>query len=711
MKKLEFRNGKFIVDGKDKFLFSAEVHYFRLEPDTWHDRLIKIKEAGFDTVSFYVPWFWHEPESGVFDFSGFSTPRRNLIGFLDIVSNLGLNVIFKPGPYVMSELKNEGLPNWLYDSIPNAIAKTLKGEFHSTRVFSYLHPDYLKYVKRWYSQVADVIKKFENIIMIQIDNEVGMLQWITAHGDYNDDTIARFSSYLSDKGRTELVNELSKWNYEKKFSKALANEYHEFIRSYYSDYLDTLRKYLKEAGIDIPVIVNIHGFDMVEYAKRGKRYPIGVSQLFKAANNENTLLSGDYYIGNIVHENFSDLAIANAIMYAVQNHEQPLFSAEFQSGFQMDKPKLLPSTLELTSRQCMGNGMNGINYYMFVGGDNPEGSALMGTYHDWQASISRDGSIKRSYYVLKDLITEIREIEGELVNSQPVFDTYFGFIPEYYSTEHFREHDLNIPELEFKRDMAIFDGTMRALKLLNYNFGGVNLSDFSYSSNRIESLCVFSYRWMPQKVQQAIVDYIHSGGKVVIFPEIPIEDELGNKCTVLMEALGIKSIEKAGWQTVNAFGVDINAFHVDSYTFNENDEEYQVFARNQKGGICGFFKDIGKGKVAVCGFGVEIEREYKVEVFKRLCETFGIIRTVNVVGEDFLDVYVRRYGNKIFIFANNYDDYEKSARIEVNGRYITDICVMPREGKTFAFELKDEEKVLSELNLKPKSAIVKGEEY
>ncbi|WP_448375036.1 beta-galactosidase [Fervidobacterium sp.] len=176
MKKLEFRNGKFIVDGKDKFLFSAEVHYFRLELGTWYDRLIKIKEAGFDTVSFYVPWFWHEPESGVFDFSGFSTPRRNLIGFLDMVSNLGLNVIFKPGPYVMSELKNEGLPNWLYDSIPDAIAKTLKGEFHPTRVFSYLHPDYLRYVRRWYSQVADVIRKFENIIMIQIDNEVGMLQ-------------------------------------------------------------------------------------------------------------------------------------------------------------------------------------------------------------------------------------------------------------------------------------------------------------------------------------------------------------------------------------------------------------------------------------------------------------------------------------------------------------------------------------------------------
>jgi len=706
LKKLEFRDGRFILDGKDKFLFSAEIHYFRIDPDMWKDRLLKIKEAGFDTVSFYVPWFWHEPENGVFDFSGSSSPKRNLIGFLDMIADLGMNVIFKPGPYVMSELKNEGLPFWLYDSIPNAIARNLDGKPHPTRVFSYLHQDYLRYVKRWYSHVAEVIRRFENVVMIQIDNEVGMLQWITSHGDYNESTIASFSSYLLDKGYVKLVEELKNWNFGKKFSRALAVEYHTFMRKCYGDYLDTLKKYLKESGIDLPVIVNIHGFDMVEYAKRGKRYPIGVSQLFRAANNENTILSGDYYIGNIVHENFSDLAVANAIMYAVQKPEQPLFSAEFQSGFQMDKPKLLPSTLDLTSRQCIGNGMNGINYYMFAGGDNPEGSALMGTYHDWQAPIARDGKTRRGYYVLKDLITEIREIEEELVSSKPVFDTYFGFIPEYYSTEHFKEHDVDMSELEFKRDAAIFDGTLRALKLLNYNFGGINLSepaDLKNSFLNVDSLWVFSYRWMPLNVQQAIVDYLMSGGKVIIFPELPIEDEIGNKCTVLMETIGIKSIEKSGWQTVNTFGIDINVFHVDSYKFNENDREYQVFARSQNGEICGFLKDIGKGKVAVCGFGVEIEREYKVEVFKRLCETIGIKRTVNVVSEDFLDVYVRRLDNKMFVFVNNYDDYGKDAQIEINGKHITDIYVMPRRGKIFTFEMGEEEKALAEFNSKKRS--------
>ncbi|MGQ9856847.1 MAG: beta-galactosidase [Fervidobacterium sp.] len=668
-RRLEVKDAKFVLDGKERVFFSAELHYFRVNPSEWEDRVIKIKDAGFDSVSSYVPWFWHEYEEGRFDFSGVTDPRRNLIGFLQLLEKYDLGLIFKPGPYIMSELKNEGLPFWIYNAVPQAIARTIDGKQHPTRVFSYLHPDYLRFVERWYKNVAEIIRAFNNVWLVQIDNEVGMLQWITTHGDYNEDTIQKFRNYLEEKGLVECVYELNNWSYGKVFSHRLVIEYHLFIRQYYKEYLETLKRYLEESGIDLPVIVNIHGFDMVEYAKRGKRYPIGVSQLYSYGVSENVLLSGDYYIGNVVHENFSDLAIANAIMYAVQNRNQPLFSAEFQSGFQLDKPKLLPSTLELTSLQCVGNGMNGINYYMFVGGINPEGSALMGSYHDWQAPISLNGELRRGYFVLKNLIAKVRQFEPDIAKANPVFDTYFGFIPEYYSTEHFKEHGIDVSDLEFKRDVSIFDGVIRGLKLLNYNFGGINLSNTAsvLDPSSVKSLWVFSYKRMPLRIQKALVDYVKHGGKLVIFPEIPVEDESGNECRVLMDVLEIDGITKFGWNMVQAFNIEINAFHVDVYKLSG---KHTAFAYNEDSEICGFVKEIGKGKVVVLGFGLELEREYKLDIVRRVCELLNIERNFEVECQDFVDVYVRKSDNKCFIFVNNYDDYDKDAIVSVNGQRV-----------------------------------------
>ena len=686
MKRVYFDDGVFVIDGKKRFLFSGEIHYFRLTKDDLEDRLRKIKEAGFDTVSLYVPWFWHEIEDGIFDFDGRSDERRDLSGFLKLVDSYGFDVIFKPGPYIMSELKNEGLPGWIYEKVPNAIAKTIDGKIHPTRVFSYLHQDFLKYVKRWYENVLSVVKN-HNVILVQIDNEVGMLQWITGHGDYNEDTIIRFKEFLK-RTDMECYEELRSWSYGKSFSKRLLKRYHEFSREYYAEYLQTLANYVKESGIDVPVIVNIHGFDMVEYAKRGKNYPIGVSQLMNASKIENAILSGDYYIGNVVHENFSDLAIANAIMYAVQNRNQPLFSAEFQSGFQMDRPKLLPSTLDLTSRLCVGQGMNGINYYMFVGGENPEDAGLMGKYHDWQAPIGKNGELRKSYYVLKNLITEIREIEEELLCSKPVFETFFGFIPSYYSTEYFSEHGFSISDLSFKRNISIFDGVIRGLKLLNYSFGGVNLEqDGDLDPKIFNSLWVFSYIFMPRDVQIKLTRYVKDGGKLVLFPEIPLYDEFGDECLELYKMLEISKVDKYGWKFAHLFDTEVNAYHIDGY---ELCGEYEPFGWDNDGNVCAFKKNFSNGLIFMLGCGVELEREYKLKVIESICKAVGIRKTLDLISEDgFVDGYIRRSDREDIVFLNNYDDYDKKVEIIIDGVKCTTVNLQSRSGKILRFKLTD----------------------
>lgn len=47
----------------------------------------------------YVPWNYHEPQPGVYDFSG----DRDVEAFLDLAAELGLLVILRPGPYICAE--------------------------------------------------------------------------------------------------------------------------------------------------------------------------------------------------------------------------------------------------------------------------------------------------------------------------------------------------------------------------------------------------------------------------------------------------------------------------------------------------------------------------------------------------------------------------------------------------------------------------------
>lgn len=53
------------------------------------------------TFSFlsYVPWNYHEPEPGVYNFNG----SRDLFAFLNEASLADLLVILRPGPYICAE--------------------------------------------------------------------------------------------------------------------------------------------------------------------------------------------------------------------------------------------------------------------------------------------------------------------------------------------------------------------------------------------------------------------------------------------------------------------------------------------------------------------------------------------------------------------------------------------------------------------------------
>jgi beta-galactosidase len=91
--------------------FSGEVHYWRLDPANWRPIIRRARELGLQVVATYLCWDFHEIEPGQYDFCGATDPRRNLLAFLDLLTAEGFWIILRPGPYIYSEWRNNGVPD------------------------------------------------------------------------------------------------------------------------------------------------------------------------------------------------------------------------------------------------------------------------------------------------------------------------------------------------------------------------------------------------------------------------------------------------------------------------------------------------------------------------------------------------------------------------------------------------------------------------
>jgi hypothetical protein len=87
-----------IVNNERIFLWSGEFHYWRIPvPSVWRDLLEKIKAGGFNAVSVYGHWAFHAASPHALDFE---SGARNFTSILDIAKEVGLYVVWRPGPYV-----------------------------------------------------------------------------------------------------------------------------------------------------------------------------------------------------------------------------------------------------------------------------------------------------------------------------------------------------------------------------------------------------------------------------------------------------------------------------------------------------------------------------------------------------------------------------------------------------------------------------------
>lgn len=160
MSTFEIGTTDFLLDGRPLRIISGALHYFRIHPAQWGDRIRTARQLGLNTIETYVAWNFHSRRPGEFCLDGW----RDLGRFLDLVDSHGMHAIVRPGPYICAEWTNAGLPPWLTAQPGIALRSS--------------DPAYLAACADFYRAVLPTIASRQvtrggNVLMVQVENEYG----------------------------------------------------------------------------------------------------------------------------------------------------------------------------------------------------------------------------------------------------------------------------------------------------------------------------------------------------------------------------------------------------------------------------------------------------------------------------------------------------------------------------------------------------------
>ncbi|ANP71413.1 glycoside hydrolase family 35 protein [Cryobacterium arcticum] len=157
----------FLLNGEPFRILAGAIHYFRVHPDHWADRIRKAKLMGLNTIETYVAWNAHSPVRGTFDTVG----QLDLARFLDLIAAEGMYAIVRPGPFICAEWDNGGLPGWLFADPAVGVRRN--------------EPLYMTAVAEYFDRLLPIVASRQidrggPVILVQIENEYG------AYGDDKD---------------------------------------------------------------------------------------------------------------------------------------------------------------------------------------------------------------------------------------------------------------------------------------------------------------------------------------------------------------------------------------------------------------------------------------------------------------------------------------------------------------------------------------------
>jgi hypothetical protein len=350
----------------------GEFHYSRVPNAEWEEELRKMKAGGINTVATYVFWNLHERTPDHFDWSGDLDLRR----FVELTRKVGLQMVLRVGPFDHGEIRNGGLPDWIYGQ-PYEVRSNDAG--------------YLARVEKLYSAISDQVKGLlykegGPIVAIQLENEFqhSAAPWeIRYAGSPKEFTVASRDVAVTHNGVSVS---------------AVANQ----NSGYGSDHMVNLKRIAKKYGLDAPLYTATGWGNAAIVAKGSLPVTAAYPYPFWTPKPEPSPL---YLFKEIkLHPDYAPVSFDPALY--------PSLPAELGAGMSLtySRRAYVPEeSVEPLIIRVLGSGSNGIGYYMYHGGATPQfdkfynedASGLPKINYDYQAPLGQYGRAKAHYFSLR----------------------------------------------------------------------------------------------------------------------------------------------------------------------------------------------------------------------------------------------------------------------------------------------------------------------
>lgn len=718
---IELRKKQILIDGKPQLIIGGEIHYYRTRRKDWQTRIDQLKSTGANMVASYIPWVVHEQVQGRFDFKGHSRPEYDVEAFIELCEENDMYFFARPGPFVMAEMKNEGIPFWVAREHPEIVPVGWDGKKVPGYALDYLAPAFLAEVRHWYSGIMPILAKHlygrgGKIIGVQLDNEVGMLSWVTNFPELTDVTLADFAVWLKQRYPADALRRRYPFSFDDVAARAsgvrspkedyaaeLRMDLGHYLRYRSGKYFLALKGFAEEFGVrDTLFAVNIHGTG----GGRATPYPIGISQLYESFPGWKNFFAGsDHYLDELHTGNVQDLYVLNMLTDCVNSDDQPMTSLEFPAG-SVDyggnyQKRVDPSSIDFHIRMSIAQNARLINYYLFAGGWNwhldpmvADGNGrigITGERHGTASPINPEGKPWIGFDRLIRATQAVMVFKDKLaVMEEEHDDVELGFIPDYFMTE-FRyptseKMATMISNLEEYRGVNAWDIIVKAMMLSGLRFTARDVQKRPLDPKK--ALVIGSAAYMERGLQQKLIDYVRAGGRLVLYGEIPQFDMEMNPCTILADALGVKprSVKK-GWQPRYYLAVQptgpLAAHHEHQPGFAQ---EFDLKSGTplmkvvDGGRTCAAEIPLGKGKAVLFATNYRVNMEFWKELFARLELTPAITN-------DYWDYGIFASTSKMpgaderFLHLMNLDNVEKTFSMAEHGRKLFEGRPLQMRGK------------------------------
>lgn len=688
MDKITHNNESYFINGKPVFFISGEFHYFRVEKSSWREKLILLKEAGVMCVATYIPWVLHEPEEGSFDFS--SKPYLMLEAFLRLCKELELYVICRPGPYQYSEIRALGLPYWLIRDYPQIRAHTIDGKDVSMSSVSYMHPLFLEKSKAWFAAVCSIIARYTirdggSVLYVQVDNELmGVHDW-RGTWDYNKEGMGigrgdgRYARFLEARyGSIEEVNRSYHTAY--KFYAEVrpicadhvkthsdlrkVKDYQDFYFGVIGEYAATLKRWIRDNGIDSEIIHNsaspyMNAFFLKTVEAMGDGFILGTDHYYNLdmdwdQNNPTPKYAVKCY----------------ASMEMLRNMGMPASIYEMPAGSGSDWPPVTAQDLECAYMLHTAFGMKGVNYYILAGGANPEKIGATTDMYDYGAPISPAGEKRDSYRMMKQYHQFLKEHDW-LAGTKLAAD--FNIAMDVHQSrcqfEKNKKLTMGVSNLDIWSFMR--KGYMITALCHSYTPALVDIEGEALLREPGKPLLVPAASCMSKQAQLNVIEFVRKGGSVLLAPCIPVLDENYLPCTVLQDFLDCGNVAPYSETPWNLFRLnvgDVQNVRLTGSLYAMDrvpDGAERIAVEEEQDKHVGWIKQYGAGRVMWLGLQWKYQHREHGRMVEWILARLGVKERQVSCDNPNLWAVKRTDGQREMLFVMNLFTSPFSARVKV----------------------------------------------